>query len=310
MLRSMAPRTKMIVLVVAVFALVVFGWWYVEFHRTPPSAKSTTENSPIAQVSFVCDAGKTINASFYQDESKAASSADQPPVPGGSVSIVLSDGRTMTLPQTISADGTRYASADGSFIFWAKGNGAFITESNQQTYSGCIEVVSDPGGLPQVYENSTEGFSLRYPAGYTVDSTYQYQELGPGNSINGVKFTIPSTMRGNTNLGSDTYISVEEIPQTTSCVATLFLDDPRATITTLTDQGVQYSVASSTGAGAGNRYAETVYAIPGTNPCVAVRYFVHYSVLDNYPPGTVTAFDQNALLSQFDAIRRTLVVNE
>jgi hypothetical protein len=69
-------------------------------------------------------------------------------------------------------------------------------------------------------------------------------------------------------------------------------------------------VASTTGAAAGNRYEETVYAIPGTNPCVAVRYFVHYGVIENYPPGTVRQFDKQALLDQFDRIRRTLVVNQ
>ena len=77
---------------------------------------------------------------------------------------------------------------------------------------------------------------------------------------------------------------------------------------TITDNGTIYSVASSTGAGAGNRYEETVYALPGTNPCVAVRYFIHYGVIENYPAGTVQAFNQPALLATFDAIRRTLVI--
>jgi hypothetical protein len=53
-----------------------------------------------------------------------------------------------------------------------------------------------------------------------------------------------------------------------------------------------------------------VYAIPGTKPCTAVRYFIHYSVFENYPPGTVKAFDHAALVATFDAIRRTLRINQ
>jgi membrane-bound inhibitor of C-type lysozyme len=291
---------------IVVLIVLLLGFSYFKLHTAPPA---NTANNPIAQVSFACDAGKTINASFYQGASTPAASADQPPTPGGSVALKLSDGRTMTLPQTISADGTRYANADESFIFWAKGNGAFIMEGNQQTYTGCIEVAQDPGGLPQVYENGTEGFSLRFPAGYTSDATYHYQEMGPGKDIGGVKFTIDSAIAKGTNLGSDSYVSVEEIPQATDCAATMFLDQG-VKAANIHEDGTDYSVASSTGAGAGNRYEETVYAVSDTNPCIAVRYFIHYGVLDNYPQGAVAAFNENALLSQFDAVRRTLVVNE
>jgi hypothetical protein len=163
-------------------------------------------------------------------------------------------------------------------------------------------------GLPQIYSNGTDGFSIRLPAGYTNDESYRYQELGPGKSISGVKFTISTSTAVGTNLGSDSYISVEEIPNVQNCSANLFLDQQHLATNTITDNGTTYSVASSTGAGAGNRYEETVYALPGTNPCAAVRYFIHYGMIDNYPAGTVQEFDQQELLATFDAIRRTLVI--
>ena len=67
-------------------------------------------------------------------------------------------------------------------------------------------------------------------------------------------------------------------------------------------------MAKGGGAGAGNLYTEYVYAIPGTSPCLAIRYFIHSTQLGNYPPGMVTAFNQQALLSEFDGIRRSLVI--
>lgn len=161
------------------------------------------------------------------------------------------------------------------------------------------------------YTDSEAGFSLNYPNDFTIDQSYTYQELGPGKEIGGVKFTIPASLKSGTNLGSDSYISVEEIPQTQNCNAGLFLDQQGgfSGVQTVTDNGTTYSVASTTGAGAGNRYFETIYSIPGTSPCFAVRYFIHYGVIENYPPGSTKEFDQSALLANFDAIRRTLKIS-
>ena len=72
--------------------------------------------------------------------------------------------------------------------------------------------------------------------------------------------------------------------------------------------GAAYSVARRTDAGAGNRYRETVWAVPGTNPCLGVRALVHWTVLQNYPPGAVRAFDDEGLTATFDAMLGTLVV--
>ncbi len=300
-----------------IVVLVLFGLWRLFFYTSTPAAPVVMQ--PIAQATYQCDAGKTIQASYYQGTSTPATSPNQPPTPGGSVNLVLSDGRTTTLAQTVSADGARYSNGNPSvqgsetFVFWNKGNGAMVLEGSQQTqtYTGCIAVTTDPGGLPQVFESGTNGFSIRYPIGYSIDTTYTYQELGPKNNISGVKFTVDPSIATGTNLASDSYFSEEQIPQTQNCSAALFLQLPRgAKVATTTDDGIDYSVASTTGAAAGNRYEETVYAIPGTNPCVALRYFIHYGVLQNYPAGSVQQFDEPSLLSQFDTIRRTLTIGQ
>lgn len=288
---------------------------------TATSAAGTAKTGKILlnTVSYQCNNNKTIAASFYRSTTpEPTPAAGEPSTPNGSVTLTLGDGRTLTLAQTISADGARYSNGNPqqqeseTIVFWAKGEGATITENNAATYSGCITVKPNPGNLPHVYENGVQGFSLRYPVGYSVNQNYQYQELGPGKTINGVSFTIPASLAQGTNLAPDSYISVERLPNETSCSANLFLPQgmPGSTAKTETQNGTTYSVESYTGAAAGNRYAETVYAIPGTNPCIAVRYMIHYGVLENYPAGAVKAFDQQALLSQFDAIRNTLTVQQ
>lgn len=158
---------------------------------------------------------------------------------------------------------------------------------------------------PSLLTYRDEAMSIEYPVGYVVNASHVYDLLGPGKELTGVRFTIPSAKAAGTNLSSDSYISVERIPQTASCVATLFLE-PNIQPVAMVDGGVTYSVASSTGAAAGNRYEEQIFAIAQSNPCTAVRYFIHSGAIQNYPEGTVLQFDKGALLGEFDTIRRSL----
>src|SRR4030095_10835326 len=73
---------------------------------------------------FACTDGKSIDATFVNG-------------PSSSVRLVLSAGRKMALPQAMSASGARYANKDESFVFWNKGNTAFIEEKGKTTYDGC-----------------------------------------------------------------------------------------------------------------------------------------------------------------------------
>ena len=188
---------------------------------------------------------------------------------------------------------------------------AFIWATKHDS-SSTVVVTPTPVTNTTVYKGT--GFSITLPNGtdastsYKVDENYTYTAFGPGKDISGVKFIIPASRAAGTNLSTDSYISVEKIPNSTTCSASLFLD--QGTSATVSDSGVTYSMGSTNGAAAGNRYEETVYALPGTNPCIAVRYFVHYGVFENYPAGSITEFNRSALLSSFDAIRRTLVVNQ
>lgn len=255
--------------------------------------------------SYICNEDKTITATAYKGQPAPTPAPGEPPTPTGRANISLSDGRDLSLKQTISADGVRYANDDESFVFWNKGNGALVLENNvDKSYIGCILVAPDPGGLPQVYHGVN--FTLRFPIGYAISETYKYQHLGPGKEIAGVSFNISTSTYEGTNLSSDTYISVETLPDVSECTAVHFYSSQKASTTT--DAGVEYSVIKQGDAAAGNRYEETVYALSGTNPCVAVRHVVHYGFFDNYPEGAKKEFDKMALLKEFDAIRRTLVV--
>ena len=171
------------------------------------------------------------------------------------------------------------------------------------------------GELPQAPANTTMGvatstyatstYSIVYPQDFTVDETYVNTEVNPKKPIHGVSFTIPGTMATGTNLSADTHVAVEQLPRAKKCTADIYLQQNVKPVDT-TDGGVAYSVATTSDAGAGNFYEEMVYALSGSSPCTAVRYFIHSSNIQNYPDGAVKEFDHAALLSAFDSIRQSL----
>jgi len=108
-----------LVLFVGVFAL---GYWLGNRSGEIREQEPAQVQFPV-DVSYACAEGKGIIA-IYEEES---------------VSLKLSDGRDLTLPQVISASGIRYANEDESFIFWSKGETAFVVEDEVTTYAECVE---------------------------------------------------------------------------------------------------------------------------------------------------------------------------
>lgn len=174
-------------------------------------------------------------------------------------------------------------------------------------YRAPASIISSSTILSQTYSSTDYGFSLRYPKGFKINENYEYYALGPNKSIPGVSFTIPLIMASDTNLASDSYLSVEINKSAPSCDAKYFLDnviDEQVE----NDNGITWSVGHSLGAGAGNLYEEWIYALPTSSPCIAVRYFIHSGNIHNYPIGMVKEFDRSSLLKTFDAIRQSFLL--
>ncbi|MDQ5955403.1 MAG: hypothetical protein QG621_406 [Patescibacteria group bacterium] len=121
----------------------------------------------VGVATYTCNNGKSITAQFFDTKGATQPALPaQPPTPTGSVLLTLSDGRTVTLAQTISGSGIRYANQKESFIFWSKGKTSFVQEGSaqEQTYQNCVsadalpsvttttpedDVMPDSGVLPQ-----------------------------------------------------------------------------------------------------------------------------------------------------------------
>jgi hypothetical protein len=161
----------------------------------------------------------------------------------------------------------------------------------------------------RIYGDTKLGFSIAYPKRWRSDRAHVYPTPIDGARIAGVAFIIPLNLAVHTNLSTDTYLSVESLPSASTCKASAFLattDTERSE-----DQGaLHWSVSTSGDAGAGNFYDETVYALKDSRPCLAIRYFIHSTNVDNYPAGTVKQFDKTGLVKLFDRIRSTFALSQ
>lgn len=196
----------------------------------------------------------------------------------------------------------------GFLVWWFKTPGIELAPSDIQMPT--THIVPKPAlGGDATYTNTTLGFTIHYPDTFLVDENYTYTELGAGKDIHGVALDVPEHLVTGTNLSDDTKITIEWLPYEGNCSAQNFLPTV-VTPVMVTDGSATYSMASTSGAAAGNIYEEIVYAFPQDKvECFGVRYFIHSGNIGNYPPGAVRAFDRAALLRNFDAIRESFSLN-
>jgi len=180
-----------------------------------------------------------------------------------------------------------------------------------QTFGTAAPPSYSPEDTPSMNTYATSTFSITYPSTYAVDDTYAYDQF-EGKPIAGLKFSVPLAMTEGTNLSSDSGVSVEWLPRAKNCTGDIYIP-ANAKAFELTVGTTTYSVATTSGAAAGNIYEEEVYAIKGSSPCTAVRYYIHSGNIMNYPQageGAVSEFDRAALTRAFDEIHSSLILNQ
>jgi membrane-bound inhibitor of C-type lysozyme len=77
------------------------------------------------------DACLATQASYQCADGTAVRAVYSAPGPNGSVQLTFGRGKTVTLPQVLSADGGRYA--DSGMEFWIKGKTARLTRAGAAT---------------------------------------------------------------------------------------------------------------------------------------------------------------------------------
>jgi membrane-bound inhibitor of C-type lysozyme len=287
---------KIVSYIVIIVFLVIIG--YSVFHKTPAAVAPTppVATKPISTANYSCDAGSTIAASFSTN----------------SASLKLSDGRSLVLPQIISADGAQYQ--QGSILFVTKGDQAFLQENGNTTYSNCIAgaATTSTNGL-KTFTDSGNTFTFNYPQDFVLaGGGIGYSENWKTNTdgtLGLVLATIdtPTNYLPKTNFGDAKFtVGTSSDPK---AVASCLTNNSGlgGTTTTTTINGVKYTVIFTQDAGAGNRYDTTSYRTVQNGQCYAIEYTIHYAVLANYDPNSgVTDFGEAKVKATFDAIVQSL----
>ena len=230
---------------------------------------------------YYCEEG-TINADFSTS----------------SVTLSLSDGRNMILPQTISGSGARYEASNT--IFWNKGNNAFITERGITTYTNCVSgFEKNISASTTNYTDSSKTFSFSFPnqfklfggdMGYSQD--WQVQSTSSGLLLAVVN--IPRNFySGKTNFGEAKFtVGTSADPDAVAnCLVPEFPNMEKTSTTTI--NGFQFTKMNFSDAGAGNFYDTTSYRIICDSQCYAIEYTIHSSNIYNYSPDQgVKEFDK------------------
>lgn len=312
----MKTKQRLVIMVLFGLLLACAGFIVMRIEGVTKEVATHPETTPVltspivTTITYLCDADKTVVGIFREGDTVPSVTPGTPPKPVGLVSVVLDNAPAITLLQTVSADGGRYANFDESLVFWSKGQGVLVLEKGEErNYKHCMSVPDDISRIaPQIYHDDTKGFVVRIPSGFTVLKSYIYTGFGSLKTIHGVRFTVPVSIATGTNLSSNSFASIEYLDMSADvCDAKAFL--PNASrIIEVEKNGITYSYATSTDAGAGNRYEEDVYVRPGITTCTAIRYFIHTTAIENYDLGTMQEFNRKELLKNFDAIRDSLVV--
>lgn len=279
---------------ILLLALVVVGVYLLTRGKAAAPAVTTTASSTPSTATFYCDSGKTMQATFATS----------------TLALGLSDGRSLTLPQVMSGSGIRYeATTTGTDIaFVSEGASAFLTEGKATTYENCTAatvVDSDAPGY-ELYTDQAKSFSFAFPSNFSVAGSppgYAPGWSAPADT-NGMilaKITVPQSFEPGTNFGDATFtVGTSADPAAVaSCLKTL----AGGTASTTAMLGnVSFTKLLFGGAGAGQRYDTTSYRIVQGNQCYAVEYTIHYAVLENFPKGKVTAFDEAKITAALDEV--------
>jgi membrane-bound inhibitor of C-type lysozyme len=290
--------------IIAIIIIVVGGYFAVKDHlfSAAPQQTSVATTTPavISTVSYSCDAGKSIGAAYSSN----------------AVALTLSDGRSFTLPQSVSGSGIRYelqaTSTDGTMadiVFSSEGANAMLMENASTTYADCLAGTITAGATSNTFTDQSNMFSFSYPSDLSVtgDGGGYSQNWMTNATTSGMvlaEINVPQSYVPGTNFADAKFtVGTGADP---SAVATCLTYDPtggpKTAAATSTINGTTYTVFKSSDAGAGNYYDTTSYRVQRNSQCYAIEYTIHYANFQNFPKGAVKQFDEAALQKTLDGI--------
>jgi hypothetical protein len=161
--------------------------------------------------------------------------------------------------------------------------------------------------------NTAGGFSIAYPIDFSAQDNYSAAPSTDwrinANNTSGIKYfslTVPPAFEPQTNL-ADVTLTVGGSKNNTAIAECLNADQsggPIIATSSVTINGVAFTVFKSSDAGAGNIYQTTSYRTLHAGECYAVEYTIHSSQIGNYPSSyNLQPYNEQAV----DSLMQTIV---
>lgn len=165
-----------------------------------------------------------------------------------------------------------------------------------------------PNGEMRQYQNSTHGFTFRYPNTVRVRvPDVENSDQSTDRPI--VSFVLPKKV--GTNLSEavvNVYVSgTKNAVDRCGAVRT---DMGEQALGSASFGGITFTVFSSTGVAAGNFYETHSYRAAANGYCFEIDERMHSTSIDNYEPGTVQEFNRVSTLAELESIARSFTLTE
>lgn len=158
--------------------------------------------------------------------------------------------------------------------------------------------------------NDRHGFSLHVPVSASVET--DTQENGQLDLISTAAVVVsldPNEFKG-TNLGdASVSVGVSNDPAIVAACGAGQAAQGEKPAGTATLAGVKFARFMFEDAGAGNRYASTVYRGVAHGNCYELVEFLHWAAIENFSPGAIKEFDRAKIESELQAITHSFALS-
>jgi hypothetical protein len=153
------------------------------------------------------------------------------------------------------------------------------------------------------------GFALRIPLTASVETDAQQNgqlDMIPEAAV--VVSINPNEFKG-TNLGDASLsIGVSRDPDIVAACSKGQAAQGEKAAGTATLGGIKFSRFTFEDAGAGNRYASTIYRGVSDGNCYEIVQFLHWAAIENFSPGAIKEFDRQGVEAELNAIARSFTI--
>lgn len=154
------------------------------------------------------------------------------------------------------------------------------------------------------YRDTALRFSIQYPD-IATSSPVEFAGYLPRTASPVASFTLPRSMFEGTNLGeAGVYIGATTSPKIVASCETPMPDMGELSVSSTTLNGAVFATATSSDAGAGNRYETTVFRAVHDGTCFEIVELLHWADIHNFGPETAE-FDKAKFQGYLDAIAAT-----